>query len=178
MATLSFIYESGLWISVPVFLLSVGLLIFFIVRVIRLVGKAPIISAPLIEKQEIEFAGSGRVDLCIEGPMLTPLFSRLKYELITASGTQAKSHIVLFRTRTAGFQWVRLKMRTFDIPSPGRYVFQIHGLAKDWTPDTKHRIVFTRPHTALAMCYIIGIVFSAILNIGSIVLSLMHLLGV
>ena len=178
MATLSFIYESGLWISVPVFFLSVVLLIFFIAKVIRLVKEAPLISVPLIEQQEIEFAGSGRVDLCIEGPLFTSRFARLKYELSTASGTKVKSHIVLFRTRTAGFKWVRLKIRTYDIPSPGRYVFQIHGLAKDWIPDTRHRIVFTRPHTALAMCYVIGIVFSAILTIGSIVLSLMHLVGV
>jgi hypothetical protein len=170
MNILSFICRNGYWVSVSAFVLFVALLIFFIVNVIRVVRHAHVLSVPLLKEQEIEFAEAGRVDLCIEGPQLTTRFAHLTYELSTPYSTNIKGHSALLRTRTSGISQVRMRLETFEIPNPGRYVLQIRGLEENWTPDTKHRLVFTRPYTALLVCYIIGIVLSALFTIGSIVL--------
>jgi len=174
MAVLSFLYRNGLWISVPAFLLSLALVIFFIVSIIRIVRKSPIIRVPIVKQQEIEFTEGGRMDLCIEGPQLTTRFAGLDYALISPYGTEVMGHGVLFRTRTSWISQVRMKLKTYEIPHPGRYAFQIQGLKEDWTPDTKHRIVFAKPYTAVLVGYIIGVVFSALFNIGSIVLFFMR----
>jgi hypothetical protein len=39
-------------------------------------------------------------------------------------------------------------------------------------------MVFTLPHLARSMAYVLGIVFSAMLTIGSLVLFLMRVVGV
>jgi hypothetical protein len=44
--------------------------------------------------------------------------------------------------------------------------------------DAGHRMVFTRSHLARSMAFVLGIVFSTALNIGSLVLFLMRLVGV
>ncbi len=59
MSILSYIYRNGLWISVPLFILSVALLAYFILNVIRVVKQAHLRSVPLLEQQEIEFSRGG-----------------------------------------------------------------------------------------------------------------------
>ena len=78
---LSYIYRNGLWISVPLFIISVALLGYFILSVIRVVRQAHLFSVPVIEQQEIELTEAGRVILCTQGPLLSFRFAKLDYEL-------------------------------------------------------------------------------------------------
>jgi len=71
-----------------------------------------------------------------------------------------------------------MELRIYEITHPGRYTLEIMGLGAEKPSDSKHRIVFTRPHLAQSMAYVNGIVFAAAINIGSIVLFLMRLAGV
>jgi hypothetical protein len=175
---LSFVYKFGIWISIPAFFFSVVLLIRCIAGVIRTGRRAQLLSVPLVERQEIEFSRPGRVVLCMEGPILSRRFARLKYQLTGPDGITAKSRPVLFRMRTTGFTKAKMELKVYEIILPGRYVFQIHGLGGEKPSDSEHRMVFTRPNRARTFAYVIGITAGAIFTILSVVLFFMRLLKV
>jgi hypothetical protein len=176
MSPLSNIYRNGLWISVPLFIISAALLAYFILNVIRVVRQAHLLSVPLLEQQEIEFTEPGRVVLCTQGPLLSFRFAKLDYE-ITGDGIAVESRTTWFHARTSGFSWVRMEVKSYRIPRPGRYVLRINGLEPGSTADSEHRIVFMRPHLARSIGYVIGIVLAGLLFIGSIVLFFLRLLS-
>jgi len=178
MEILSFIYRYGIWISVPVFLFSVILLVKFIIGVIRIEAESRLISVPLRDRQEINFSESGRVVLCMEGPILSRRFTALMFEITGPDGMAVKSRRAFLRTTTSGFKKATRELRVFDIAFPGRYTFEIRGLEGEKPSDPEHRMVFTRPHLARTMAGIIGIVLTAGLTILSLVLFLMRLVGV
>jgi hypothetical protein len=169
MSFLSFIYRNGLWISVPLFVISAVLLGFFILSVIRVVRQAHLLSVPLLEQQEIEFANEGRVVLCTQGPLLSFRFSKLDYEL-TGDGVPIEGRTAWVPAKTTGFSWVRMEVKSYRIPRPGRYILRIKGLEPGSAADSEHQIVFMRPHLARSIGYVIGIVLAGLLFIGSIVL--------
>jgi hypothetical protein len=103
MSILSYIYRNGLWISVPLFILSVALLAYFILNVIRVVKQAHLRSVPLLEQQEIEFAEEGRVVLCTQGPLLSFRFANLDYEL-TGDGIPSRAERPGFTARHRVFR--------------------------------------------------------------------------
>ncbi len=174
MAFLSWIYRNGIWISVPLFIMSSALLGFFILNVVKVVKQAHLLSVPLGEQQEIEFAEEGRVVLCIQGPLLSTRFANLDYEL-TGNGIPVEGRRTLFRARTSGFSWARMELRIYRIQWPGRYVLRIKGLQPGSAVDSGHRIVFMRPHLARSIGCVIGIVMSGVIFIGSIVLFSLRL---
>ena len=178
MAFLSFIYKYGLWISVPVFLLSVLLLVRCITGVIHAEKETRLFSVPLLDRQDVDFSLEGPVVLCMEGPILSRRFAHLEYELTGPDGKAVSSRPVLFRWSTSGFSKANMELRVYDIAQPGRYVFEIRGLGAERPADAEHRMVFTRPHLARSMAYVLGIVLSAGLTIGSLVLFLMRIAGV
>jgi hypothetical protein len=169
MSFLSFIYRNGLWISVPLFVISAVLLGFFILSVIRVVRQVHLLSVPLLEQQEIEFANEGRVVLCTQGPLLSFRFSKLDYEL-TGDGVPIEGRTAWVPAKTTGFSWVRMEVKSYRIPRPGRYILRIKGLEPGSAADSEHQIVFMRPHLARSIGYVIGIVLAGLLFIGSIVL--------
>jgi hypothetical protein len=169
MSFLSYIYRNGLWIAVPLFFISAALLGFFILNVIRAVKQAYLLSVPVIEQQEIEFAEAGRVVLCTQGPLLSFRFSKLDYEL-TGHGIPIEGRTSWFPAKTTGFSWVRMEVKSYGIPKPGRYILRIKGLERSSAADSEHQIVFMRPHLARSIGYVIGIVLTSLLFIGSIVL--------
>lgn len=173
---LSYIYRNGLWIPVPLFVISAALLCFFILSVIRAVKQAHLVSVPLLEQQEIGFASEGRVVLCTQGPLLSTRFGKLDYEL-TGDGVPIEGRTTWFHSKTSGFSWVRMEMKSYSIPRPGRYILRIKGLEPGGTPDSEHRIVFMRPHLARSIGYVIGIVLAGLLFIGSIVLFFLRLVS-
>lgn len=71
-----------------------------------------------------------------------------------------------------------MELRVYEIAQPGRHVFEIRGPGDERPSDAEHRMVFTRPHLARSMAYVLGIVFSAMLTIGSLVFFLMRVVGV
>ncbi len=176
MSFLSYIYRNGLWISVPLFVISAALLVYFILSVIRVVKEAHLLSVPVIEQQEIEFTEAGRVVLCTQGPLLSFRFSKLDYEL-TGDGIPVEGRTTWFHSKTSGLSWVRMEMKSYRIQRPGRYVLRIKGLAPGSTPDSEHQIVFMRPHLARSIGYVIGIVLASLLFIGSIVLFFLRLVS-
>ena len=173
---LSYIYRNGLWISVPLFIISVALLGYFILSVIRVVRQAHLFSVPVIEQQEIELTEAGRVILCTQGPLLSFRFAKLDYEL-TGGGIPIEGRTTWFHAKTSGFSWVRMEVKTYRIPMPGRYLLRIKGLDPGSIADSKHQIVFMRPHLARSIGYVIGIVLTGLLSIGSIVLFFPRLLS-
>ncbi len=178
MAFFSFIYKYGLWISVPAFIIAVILLIMCITGVIRTGRRARLFSVPLVERQEVEFAEPCQVVLNMEGPMLSRRFAKLKYELTGPDGMAVKSRPVLFRSSTTGLTKARMELRIYDIAHPGRHVFQILGLGGEKSNDGEHAMVFMRPNLRYVVPYILGIVLTGGLTIGSIVLFFMRLVGV
>jgi hypothetical protein len=177
MTFLNFLYRNGLWISVPLFGISVVILVFFILSVIRLGAKKQFLSVPLLEKQNVEFAGADRVVLCVEGPLFTSRFAGLTYELIDADNTRVKSRTSWFHARSSSFSKVRMEMRSFEIPKPGRYILRIQGLDGSQAGDSKHRIVFMRPYLVQTIGYVLGIVLAAWFLIGCLVLSILRIIS-
>ncbi len=173
---LSYIYRNGLWIAVPLFFISAALLCFFILNIIRAVKQAHLLSVPVIEQQEIEFTETGRVVLCTQGPLLSFRFSKLDYEL-TGDGIPVEGRTTWFHSKTSGLSWVRMEMKNYRIPRPGRYVLRIKGLEPGSAVDSEHQIVFMRPHLARSIGYVIGIVLTSLLFIGSIVLFVGRILS-
>jgi hypothetical protein len=176
MTFLSYLYRNGLWIAPPLFIISAALLCLFILSVIRAVRQAHLLSVPLLEHQEIEFASEGRVVLCTQGPLLSTRFSKLDYEL-TGDGVPVDGRTTWFHSKTSGFSWVRMEMKAYRIPRPGRYTLSIKGLEPGSTPDSEHQIVFMRPHLARSIGHVIGIVLTGLPFIGSIVLFFGRLLS-
>jgi len=161
---------------VPLFFISVALLVYFILSVIRVVKQAHLLSVPVIEQQEIEFTEAGRVILCTQGPLLSFRFAKLDYEL-TGGGIPIEGRTTWFRSKTSGFSWVRIEVKSYRIPMPGRYLLRIKGLELGCIADSKHQIVFMRSHLARSIGYVIGIVLTGLLSIGSIVLFFLRLLS-
>ena len=170
MAFLNFLYRNGLWISPPLFVASVAMLVFTILSVIRLGERKRLFSVPLQETQNVDFTETGRVVLCIEGPLLSRRFSGLRYELSTEDGERITGWTRWFHAHSSSFSKARMEMLGFTIPIPGGYVVSIHGLGESQAADAKHQIVFMKPHLIQAMGHVLGIVFAGIILIGSVVL--------
>jgi hypothetical protein len=80
-----------------------------------------------------------------------------------------------FHAKTSSFSKVRMEMKSYEITKPGRYVLHIQGLDPGSKVDSEHRIVFMRPHLAQSIGYVIGIILSGFLLIGSIVFFFIRL---
>ncbi len=170
MELLSFIFEYGIWISIPAFVFSVVLLIKCITGVLRTAREARLFSVPLIEQQDVEFNVTGTVILAMEGPLFSRRFAKLQYEMRGPDGMEAKSRPALLKATTTGFTKARMELRVYKITQPGRYVFQVHGLGGEKPSDAEHCMVFMRPHLGRTMVHVIGIVIASMFTIGSIVL--------
>ena len=135
-------YQYGLWIFTPLIILGVYLLFFFIVKVIRVIKNAHVVSLPLVEEQDVEFVEAGRLVLSGEGPLITFRFAGLKYSLTAANGMQVPSRSTLFRAKTSGFTSSRMEFRIYSIPEPGRYTLQVEGLGEAKPTDAQHHLRF------------------------------------
>lgn len=173
-----FLYRNGLWISIPILVGGLTLLGSSIKSVIRLRVEKQILSVPVVEQQQVEFGESGRVVLCVEGPLFTRRFANTGFELRRDDGTPVRGRTTWFHARSSSFTRVRMEMRLFDLPMPGRYELRMPGIGKPQPGDDKHRVVFMIPHLAQTLFHIIGILLGSTLFIGSLVLFLLRWLGV
>lgn len=176
MAFLAFVYEYGLWIFPPAFLLSVILLSRSITGTIRTGRQARLISLPLLDRQEIQFPEKGSVVLCMEGPLWSRRFARLKYEITGPDGMPVTGRRVLFRLTSSGFTKAMMELRTYEITHSGRHIFEIRGLEGEKPSDSEHRMVFTRPHLTQTLADILAILITSIFAISSLVLFFLRLL--
>ncbi len=177
MSTLDFLDRNLLWIAPPLMCVSAVLLGLFIRNEVRLVKGSKILSAPLVEQQNIDFPEAGRVSLCIEGPRFSRRFAGLSYTLSTHDGTLVEGRPVLVRTSTTGVKWARLSLVEYEIPRPGGYVLRVQGLGTPQERDADHHLVFTRPHLGQTFGYIIGMIFAFGLFVVSLVFFLIRLIG-
>jgi len=171
----SVLLRYGIWIAIPLMGFGLFLIVFCILKVIRVVKDAHVLSVPLVESQEIEFMEAGRLTLFLEGPQFTTRFARLGYELNVADGTPVPSRRIWFRTKISGFSKVRLSIRSFDIPAPGRYILNVENFGGFQERDTKHGLVFMRPFLPAMIACILGIVAGAGLFIANLVLFILRL---
>jgi len=173
-----FLIDNGWWLSLIPAMAGVALLVFLIVSVVRLMRSARLFDVPLVAEQMVEFPETGRVVLCIEGPLLTFRFRGLHYVLETPDGAVMKGRPALFRAHSSGFSTSRMEIRVFGLSMPGAYAFRIEGLKGEPGYYDNHRIVFMRPHLFKVVLHVLGIILAAFLIIGGIVFFGMCLAGV
>jgi hypothetical protein len=173
---LNSLYRSGLWIAGPVFGLGLALLVFSIAGVSRAVRRAEITSVTLAERQELEFPAAGRVILCSESPRLSRRFAGLGYALVGPGGAEIVGRRVAFRTVRADFGKVRMAYAEYILPRAGHYVLEVRGLPERYAPDERFSVAFMRPYLGRSMAGVAGILVSAFLLIGSLVLFFLRLL--
>jgi hypothetical protein len=166
----------GIPIAVPCFFVGIILLIYFIAGVIKVVDRARILSVPLLEHQIVEFPEARKVILCGEGPRFTSRFAKLDFVLKTEDGTPVDGRTIWIHWRNSGISKVRIELKSYQIPRAGRYRLKIQGLGDPHDNDAEHQIVFMKPHLIKSIGYIIGIILSALLFIGSMVLFILSLL--
>ena len=169
------VYRSWTWLGVAVMVMALAGLGTLIAGVVALMRKAQLFSVPLAERQEIQFTEAGRVVLSMEGPLLTTRFARINFELRGIDGDKIEGRRAWFRARSSGFSKTRMELLRYDIPRPGRYVLSMTGLGAPQERDVKHAVLFARPHLAQSIAYVLGIVLSSGVFIGSLVFFLLRL---
>lgn len=171
------IYRYWIWLGVPAMVGSAIALGSLIRGVIAFARNAHLLRVPLAETQEVEFAEAGTVVLSIEGPRFTRRFARVGFDLADSAGQKVRSWPTLFRARTSGLSTVRMEMRAFDIPMPGRYELRMTSLGPVKETDRQHAVVFMRPHLWASLAYVVGIVLASALLIVSLVFFLLRISG-
>jgi hypothetical protein len=162
--------------SIGIAVLGTALLVFAIVRLLAVVRDGVIVRLPVVPAQDVEFKQAGQVVLCIEQAHFGMAFGGLGYALRDSGDRDVPSAPILFRTKVSGFSRVRLSVRSFAIPRPGRYHLLASGIAPG-SDMSSAAIVFTRPFAAAMVLWILGIVFGGICLIGGIVLSALSAAG-
>jgi len=176
-SVLTNLYRQWIWLGIPFMVGALMVLGTVIRRVIAIVRKAHLFRVPPAETQEVVFTEAGSVILSIEGPRFTRRFAHVGFELMDATGQRVPSRPTLFRARTSGISTVRMELRAFNIPRPGRYVLRMTSLGPAREKDREHAVVFMRPHLGSVVACILGIVLSSALFIVSLVFFLLRLLG-
>jgi hypothetical protein len=176
MTFLNVLYRNGIWISIPLFLAAAAALTASIAGLAGLGAKDLLFFAPLKDQQQVRFSEAGPVVLSVEGPRATDRFANLAYELVAGNDAVVKGRTTWLHTRRSGMSSVQMEMERFEIPLPGRYILRIKGLGRGQSEDPAHRIVFTRPNRVQTIGYILGIILSAGLLIGSAVFFVLRLI--
>lgn len=166
------------WLLLPLIIIGLALLIFFIWNLVGLGKKNTLFSIGLKEEQPVEFSEAGRVLLCVEGPMFTRHFAKLRYELTDSSGAKVQGRNSLLRTGSSGFTRARLEIMSFNIPAPGKYSLRIHGVEGEEPADSPYRIVFMKPYFVQVVANILGILLASALMITSLVFFLLFSLKI
>lgn len=163
-------------LTIAVAILGAVLLVYSIVRLLAVVRASVIVRLPAVPEQDVTFAQAGPTVLCIETTHFGSAFSGVQFSLRDASGRDVPSSPILFRTKVSGFARVRLSVRTFEIPLPGRYRLVATGI----TPErdmSQAALVFTRPFAASMVLWILGIVLGGFGLIGGTVLTALRIAG-
>lgn len=169
------IYRNAVWLAPPALCLAVVLLGWSIFNIVMLVRKSVIARLPLAEVQEVDFTQAGDVILCMEGPLLSSRFKGLGYRMTDGAGNPLRGRGVI-PVSSSSFSRGRRTLWRFEIPQAGRYLFHVERLGEPRPNDTDHEFLFTRPHFAKVVAYVLAIIFSAHLFIGSIVIFALRLL--
>jgi hypothetical protein len=177
-AYLSALHRHAAWIALPALVASVLLLVHCIGGVIRNERQALIARVPLVPRQPVELPRAGTVVLATEGPILSRRFAGLRYELEGPDGQVVPGRPAIFRARTAGFRRAAMEVRVLEVRRPGLHELRVENLGAARPDDPDHSLLLKRPSLAASLAWVVGIVFSAVLAVASLVLLLLRLLGV
>ncbi len=175
--TMSILSRYLVWAMPPLMCVGLALLVFSIVSVVKAVKAARLFSVPMASEQEVEFRQAGTVAVCVQGPQSALMFKRFSFEMTTPEEREIRGWKNWFPTRTSGFSWVRLEIRRFDIPGPGRYILRARGMGDSEEKTAQQQIVFMRPHLLKSVVCVIGILAGAGLFIVNLVFSILHISG-
>lgn len=177
MAFLEAVYRNAVWLSVPALLVAAVLLVVCIVSLVKLGDAARIANLPLAEAQPVPLDGETEVVLALEGPRLSERFSGLAFELVSPEGKSLPASTAWFHMRRSGVSTVRMELAVFRPEGPGAHLLRVKNLGPARKEDAAHRVVLSRPQLARTIALILGIVLSAGLAIGSIVLFVLRVTG-
>jgi hypothetical protein len=132
-----------------------------------------VLTVPLAPQQNIRFeSDEPRLHLNIEGRLMQRGLSDFSYQLEPDSGAarQVSMQRVLVRTSVSSGTRSRVSLYELTPIRAGRYLLRVGGIVPGGDYEDA-RVVFTRPIGAAIATNVIGIVFSAMLTIGSVVAS-------
>jgi len=178
MAFLEFIWAYAIWVAVPGFFLGVALLVWCIVDLVRVIRASVLIRLPLAAENPITVNQPGPVVLCIEGPLFSTRFAGFGYDMVSENGEPVPCRRLLFRATTSGFTTARMELRRFRVDRPGDYTLRVTGIGEHQPRDSEHHFVLVKPHLPAVLAHILGIIASAWLTIGSIVMFGIKVAGV
>ena len=152
------------------------LVVWSILRLLRVIRESIIARLPAIAEQDVRFAAPGSVVLCIEQPHFSMPFAGVDFSMRDDYGHDVPSTPIVFRSTVSGFARVRLSLRAFDVPRAGHYRLVASGIApgRDMSDAA---IVFARPFVGAMVLAIFGIVLGGIALIGGTVLASLHFAG-
>ena len=177
MNIMNFIFRNGVIISVPLFVISAVLLVICILNLVKLGERSRLFSLPLIEQQTVQFTEPGHVALSLEGPRLSKRFSELSFELVSSDGKRIPSRTSWFHNTASGLSTVRMELLSFRVPSQGQYVLRVLNIGATREGDNAHKIILSKSRLFRQVGAILGIIFSAGLLIGSIVLLVLRMVS-
>lgn len=156
-------------------LLGGVLVVFSIVRLLRVLRESILARIPAVAEQDVRFAAAGTAVLCIEQPHFSMAFAGVDFAMRDDYGHDVPSTPIVFRSKVSGFSRVRLSVRAFDIPRAGRYRLIASGIAgRDMSGAA---IVFARPFVGAMVLCILGITLGGMALIAGIVLSSLRMAG-
>jgi hypothetical protein len=158
-----------LLLTVPLFFISVGLLVMTVRSLVRTLRDAVVASVPLESVQTVDLREAGAYDLYVEGPPGTMDFAGLDFALTDPSGATVPMERVWFRARVSGLSRMRLSVRAFTTGTPGQYTLRVSGRGIDRPHDPDDRIVLSRPVRGGLILHILGLVLLGASTVGSMV---------
>lgn len=181
MAFFSFLYRHGLWVGPLAFAAGVFCLGQCIAGLVRTSRQARLVAAPFVANQEVDLPEAGPVVLAMEtpifsGPVLLP-FRGLEFELLGPDGAPAPRRTT-FHGTTKGFSRSTTDLREFDVALPGRHRLQVQGLGDYRGKAEDVRLLLSRPHFGRSLALVLGVVGTAVVTIGSVVLFFLRLFRV
>ena len=168
------LYESWIWLGVPMTVAAVVGLWLLISGVVAQSRRAHLFKVSLAANQVVEFREVGPVVLSIEGPRGSTRWASVDFELRGINGETVEGRTTWFHAVTSGVSTARMELLKYSIPRPGRYVLSMTGLGAERPGDAGHSVVFMRPHLRQSILYVLGIVLSSLVFIASLVFFLMR----
>jgi hypothetical protein len=163
--------DQWLWITLPVGLAGLALLLIFVRRLVKAQRAERVLSVPLLAEQEITLETAGEFLLNAEGPRLTRAFAGLNYELRALSCmTAVPLKPLLIPYSASGLSRARLSLRRFETAAPGRFRLTVSGLS-DPAVARDNNLVVTHDRRGGIIGTIVAVVFSAIAFIAGSALS-------
>ena len=157
-------------------LAGAALVVFSIVRLLRILRESILARLPAVPEQDVRFAAAGTAVLCVEQPHLSSVFFGVDFAMRDDYGHEVPSTPIVFRSKVSGFSRVRLSVRAFEIPRAGRYRLVASGIAPG-RDMSEAAIVFARPFAGAMVLCILGITFGGMALIAGIVLASLRAAG-